>query len=112
MGTAEAEAEGATIFIVADRAYTQPIFRPKLRRFRLERTEDVSGSSGTGTVAEGVEYGPGGKVALFWAPGAAGAQSVGLYDRIEDVVLIHGHDGRTAVVYHDLAELLADGMTG
>lgn len=74
-----------------------------MRRFRLVRTEDVSGSSGTGTVAEGVEF-TDGRVALRWrvAPCSSAA-----YDSLEDVLTIHGHEGRTRTVFLDPPVLAA-----
>ena len=68
-----------------------------MRRFRLVRQEDVSGVSGTGSVAEGVAFSSG-KVALHWC---GGISSVTVYDSIEEVEAIHGHEGRTVVEWLD-----------
>ena len=68
-----------------------------MRRFILARTEDVSGISGTGTVAEGVVFGTG-RAVLQWV---TRLRSVAVYDSIEDVEAIHGHDGRTAIRWVD-----------
>ena len=73
---------------------------PLLRRFLLLRRADVNGSSGVGVVADGV-LSDAGKCALFWRPGLADAASVALYDSIEDLVRIHGHEGRTQVEFID-----------
>jgi hypothetical protein len=62
--------------------------------FALHRSEDVSGISGTGRVAEGVLFGNG-KVVLGWAT----TSSVEVFDSIEDVIKIHGHEGRTKVIW-------------
>lgn len=70
-----------------------------MRRFVLERTEDVSGVSGTGTVAEGVEFSDG-KVALRWVTNHE-HQSTVIWDSILSVDVIHGHDGRTQVRWVD-----------
>lgn len=70
-----------------------------MRRFVLERKEDVSGVSGTGTVAEGVEFSDG-KVALRWTANTE-HQSTVLWDAMESVEVIHGHDGRTTVRWLD-----------
>ena len=68
-----------------------------MRRFRLIRREDVSGVSGTGVVAEGVHFSTG-KVALSWC---SNLHSVTVYDGIEDLERIHGHEGRTSIEWID-----------
>ena len=67
----------------------------KVRVFRLVRAEDVSGISGTGTVADGVVF-PDGVAVLRWRT-AGGSTAV--YDSVEDVERIHGHDGKTILVW-------------
>lgn len=64
-----------------------------MRKFNLVRTEDASGVSGTGVVAEGVQFASG-RVAMRWLTATA---STAFYASIEDVVTIHGHEGRTTV---------------
>jgi hypothetical protein len=54
----------------------------------------VSGVSGISVVAEGVIFADG-RVAMRWL---TGARSTAVYDSIEDVETIHGHEGRTRVV--------------
>jgi hypothetical protein len=56
----------------------------------------VTGVSGTGTVAEGVEFSDG-TVVLKWCVGDH--RSTVFWDSITDVEAIHGHDGRTQVVW-------------
>lgn len=68
-----------------------------VRRFRLIRDEDVTGSSGTGCVAAGVEF-EDGAVAMRWR---TKVRSTGVYDWIGDVETIHGHDGRTRIEWVD-----------
>lgn len=68
-----------------------------MRRFHFERTEDASGVSGCGRVAEGVIF-SNGKVALEWL---SKHSSTGLYDSLADVEHIHGHEGRTKIVFED-----------
>lgn len=68
-----------------------------MRRFVLERREDYSGVSGIGDVAEGVEFSDG-KCAMRWRTDTA---STALYDSAEDVVFIHGHEGRTTLRWVD-----------
>lgn len=67
------------------------------RRFWLMRNEDASGVSGVGHVADGVVF-PDGAVALRWRTTIS---STVIYNNVEDVVAIHGHDGRTKVVFVD-----------
>ena len=68
-----------------------------MKRFLLVRTEDVSGISGTGTVAEGILFSDG-RAVLRWV---TRLRSVAVYDSMEDVEAIHGHDGRTTVQWVD-----------
>ena len=68
-----------------------------MRTFVLHRNEDVSGVSGTGTVAEGIEFADG-VVALRWCVGEH--RSTVVWPSIEAVRAIHGHDGRTQVLFH------------
>lgn len=67
-----------------------------MRTFRLERETDVSGVSGTGTVAEGVVFRDG-TVAVRWIVGEH--RSTVVWDSIEAVEAIHGHNGATRVVW-------------
>lgn len=72
------------------------------RRFVLRRIEDVSGVSGTGIVAEGVEF-SNGVVALQWT--SAFPTSVVFHQRgMESVEKVHGHGGLTEVVWLDEEE--------
>jgi hypothetical protein len=66
-----------------------------MRFFELHRAEDKSGVSGTGIVAEGVVFWNG-KCALAWKTKYT---SVAIYDDIETLEKIHGHDGKTQVVF-------------
>ncbi len=65
-----------------------------MQEFYLQRDVDVSGTSGTGIVARGVVL-PSGKVVMEWLTFHS---SVAIYANIQDVELIHGHDGKTKVV--------------
>lgn len=67
------------------------------RRFVLRRVEDASGVSGVGDVAEGVQFSDGTAV-LRWRTARS---STATYDSIEDVEAIHGHGGRTLIVWLD-----------
>lgn len=71
-----------------------------LRRFELHRDEDVTGISGTGMVAEGVQFLPADIVVLRW--NTPWPTSVVWHERgIESVEKIHGHDGKTRIEWLD-----------
>jgi hypothetical protein len=68
-----------------------------MRAFVLVRDVDVTGISGTGIVAEGIEF-TGGVVALRWL--SEFPTSVVFHDRgMESVEAVHGHGGQTRVVW-------------
>ena len=68
-----------------------------MRAFQLVRETDVTGVSGTGIVAEGVEF-TDGTVALRWV--GKNPTSVVFHDNgIESVEAIHGHDGLTRIEF-------------
>lgn len=72
-----------------------------MRRFQLVRAEDPSGVSGTGVVAEGIEF-TSGRVALEWL--SAYPTSVVFHQKgLESVTAIHGHGGLTRIVFLDEA---------
>lgn len=66
-----------------------------MKMFFLQRDEDVTGVSGTGRVAEGVEFSDG-SVAIRWYGSDA---STVMWDSIEAATRIHGHDGKTRFVH-------------
>lgn len=66
-----------------------------MRTFQLQRIEDESGISGTGMVAEGIEF-SNGKCALCWI---TKYRSVAIYDSITELEAVHGHDGKTIIVW-------------
>tara|TARA_R110002096_G_scaffold406595_1_gene604915 strand:- start:643 stop:915 length:273 start_codon:yes stop_codon:yes gene_type:complete len=68
-----------------------------MRRFRVKRVEDESGVSGTGLVAEGVEFDDG-FVAMRWLSNKA---SVTIFANIKHLKDLHGHGGKTKVVWVD-----------
>jgi hypothetical protein len=65
------------------------------RLFTLVRAEDVSGTSGLGVVAEGVEFSDGTCV-LHWI---SQYHSVEICANLHVIEQIHGHEGRTKVVF-------------
>lgn len=69
-----------------------------MKQFHLDRIEDESGVSGCGRVAEGVVF-ANGKCALSWLTAHT---SIAVYDNIETLDKIHGHNGKTLVVMDDL----------
>ncbi len=77
-----------------------------MKCFQMRRTEDETGVSGIGIVAEGVEF-DNGKVALTWLANPL-LTSVAIYDRMDDVILIHGHGGKTTIEIIGVAEISSE----
>ena len=67
------------------------------RTFLLVRVEDGTGVSGPGVVAWGVEF-PDGCCATRWNSKIAQTCA---WESVEDVVAIHGHDGKTRIRWLD-----------
>lgn len=68
------------------------------RLFELHRTEDVHGVSGTGVVADGCLF-PDGVAVVHWR--GEHRSTVVWTEGIEAVEAVHGHEGRTVVVWLD-----------
>ena len=68
-----------------------------MRRFYLDRQTDVSGTSGTGAVVEGVRFSDG-SVVIHWLTALS---SITFYRDIDDCLAIHGHDGATNLIWVD-----------
>lgn len=68
-----------------------------MRRFELVRDEDISGVSGTGVVAVGVQL-PSGRCIIEWT---VKYTSIALYNDIGTLDAIHGHGGATRVRWLD-----------
>jgi len=68
-----------------------------IKHFYLKREVDVSGTSGTGIVARGIIL-PSGKAIIEWT---SFHTSIAIYNNIEDVNSIHGHDGATEIIMGD-----------
>lgn len=66
-----------------------------MKRFWLDRIEDVSGTSGTGRIAEGIVF-SNGWCALHWLTKYT---SVAFYQSVAELEAIHGHDGKTKVTF-------------
>jgi len=63
--------------------------------FGLYRHQDVTGASGTGTVAYGVRFADG-TVVLRWL---GETPSTVVWDSLDAAMRIHGHDGKTQLVW-------------
>jgi hypothetical protein len=68
-----------------------------IKHFYLKRNEDESGVSGTGIVAQGVQL-PSGHCVLEWLTFTS---SIAIYKSLNDVIEIHGHNGKTEVIMGD-----------
>jgi len=68
------------------------------RVFYLVRLEDETGTSGTGIVADGVQF-QDGTCSLCWATDVS---SVAVYKSIDDVKAIHGHGGKTRIMWEGM----------
>lgn len=68
-----------------------------LRRFSLERDSDVSGISGTGRVAIGVQF-PNGRCVMQWQ---TNIKSLAIYDTVDQLEEVHGHGGQTRLNWID-----------
>ena len=69
-----------------------------LRRFHFDRIEDASGVSGCGKVAEGCLFTDTGEAVVHWL-GEHG--SINVYHCLNDIIFVHGHEGRTIIVFDD-----------
>ena len=69
-----------------------------IRRFELHREVDHTGVSGTGVVAEGVQFSDGVCVLRWKGP----QSSTVVWARLADAVAVHGHGGATRPVFLDL----------
>lgn len=72
-------------------------FVPAVMPFVLRRTEDVTGVSGTGIVADGVIFPGGTKTVTRWRGGTTGVAQTCVWDSISDVNTVHGHNGATQI---------------
>lgn len=68
-----------------------------IRQFHLERMVDETGISGSGRVAEGCVF-TNGWVSMVWLTRTG---SLCFYPSIQDVEQVHGHGGKTKVVFED-----------
>lgn len=68
-----------------------------MRRFVLDRRNDISGVSGTGLVAHGVQFPH--HVIIEWQVG--GIHSVAVYNTVDELMAIVGHGGQTRIKWLD-----------
>lgn len=68
-----------------------------MRRFYLQRDEDASGVSGTGKVAEGIEF-EDGAVVMQWL---SHKPSITFFRNVKHLRDIHGHCGKTSIIWID-----------
>ena len=68
---------------------------------RLVRTEDETGVSGTGVVAWVVQF-PDGRAVTRWC--ASEIRQTCVWDSVDEVLAVHGHDGRTVIVWDETGE--------
>lgn len=85
-----------------------------MRTFKLIRNEDLTGTSGCGHVATG-RVSQDGTAIMEWdtlATLADGSRrkinTTTHYETWQDVVLLHGHCGRTVLVWDDTGESVSD----
>lgn len=74
-----------------------PLTDSRSRKFKLVRDEDETGVSGTGIVAEGIEF-SNGMCAMCWL---TAMHSVAVYPNVRQLEAIHGHNGRAKVAFED-----------
>ena len=70
------------------------------RKFVLYRKEDECHVSGTGAVAEGIQFSSG-RCVIAWL---TETPSVSLYESVEDVLAVHGHGGKTVIKWIDAVD--------
>lgn len=68
-----------------------------LKIFFLERSQDVSGISGVGIIAEGCLF-DSGEAVVHWFGAHA---SINIYKSIDDILFVHGHNGSTKLIFKD-----------
>lgn len=68
-----------------------------MRRFILKRSRDISGISGIGVITEGIQFSSG-QCVIAWV---TKYKSIAIYESIEELMAIHGHDGKTELQWID-----------
>lgn len=67
------------------------------RRFHLQRAIDITGASGTGRVADGIQW-PDGTVSIRWR---GERPSVVFWGSIDDAEQVHGRGGASRIIWDD-----------
>ncbi len=70
------------------------------KKFILSRSEDECKVSGTGIVAEGIQFSSG-RCVISWV---TATPSIAIYENIGDVEIVHGHRGKTLIKWIDDAD--------
>lgn len=85
-----------------------------MRTFKFIRLQDLTGTSGTGHVASG-QVDETGRTVVRWTVDAKLADgstrkinSSTVFDSWTDAILLHGHGGRTLLVWDDNGERVSD----
>ncbi|NUH35291.1 hypothetical protein HUF15_00655 [Streptomyces samsunensis] len=81
--------------------------RTAVRVFRLQRDRDITGVSGTGTVADGALW-PDGTVSIRWR---GDRPSTVTWDSINHAEHVHGHGGATRIIWTDQPDTDPDNRT-
>ena len=95
--------EGSAMQEQLERAKTEPPVKvptakkSNMRKFVLVRTEDATGTSGTGIVAEGVQF-SNGQVVIHWI---SQLEAINVYANAIVLEQLHGHGGLTTVQWID-----------
>ncbi len=76
---------------------TKVCYAGSMRRFELWRSVDVSGVSGVGMIAHGVEF-ENGQCVMYWRTATS---SIAIYKNAEELITIHGHNGGTTLRWID-----------
>ncbi len=75
-----------------------------MRCFILDRNTDITGISGTGIIAYGVEWEPDGHCDLYWLR----TKTTGQYPSVESVKAIHCYNDNARVVWVDSGHIPRD----
>jgi hypothetical protein len=68
-----------------------------MRRFTLDRSQDITGISGVGVIAYGIEWSPDGPCDLFWLR----TKTTGQYPSVDVLKAIHCYNDNARVIYVD-----------
>jgi len=80
------------------------VIRDLPRLFVLHRHADVTGRSGIGVVAVGVMFADG-KAVTRWRGVTTGVHQISVWESLDEVEAIHGHDGNTEIVWLDQTDI-------